>query len=347
MRNRAISIHSQQSQPRVTGLVVAVGLVIVAALAVLLPRVAAQSSGEVVPTFTVEDVVVDTSVTITTADFPPGQEFVVRMGPNGTLGIDGTVVGRVNSGPGGSFTATYPIPEALRGAERIAMRLESAQGYFAYNWFWNNLETPTPNVPSFTIASVVVNQNVTIHAFNFPAGRSFLVTMGHMGTDAIDGIPVGTLDSGPGGELMATFAIPQPLVGLERIAIRAQSGPYFAYNWFNNQPIVIAPTPTMRICAVVRDESVSIVTQNTFPPNREFALLMNFMGTEGTGGYVTGLFNSGPTGVFSGTFPIPEGLRGQDRIAIRADEIRGPFYSFDYVNNETAAYCAPAATPSP
>lgn len=342
MRHQAVTI---QSQHRLVWLAVA-GALIIAALAGLLPRVAAQTTVPT-PTFTVEDVVTDVSVTITTADFPPAQEFVVRMGPNGTLGIGGAVVGRVNSGAGGRFTATYPIPESLRGAERIAMRLESPQGYFAYNWFYNNLEKPTPSVPSFTISSVVVNQNVTIHAFNFPAGRSFLVTMGHMGTNAIDGIPVGTLDSGPGGELMATFTIPQPLQGLERIAIRAESGPFFAYNWFNNQPIVVAPTPTMRICAVVRDESISIRTNDTFPPNREFALLMNFMGTEGTGGYVTGIFNSGPTGVISATFPIPEGLRGQDRIAIRADEIRGPFYSFDYVANETGTYCGPVAAVNP
>jgi hypothetical protein len=322
----------------VFGLLVLVG-------AMTLSRAAAQSGA--VPTFTIEDVVIDTSVTIKTADFPPYQEFVVRMGPNGTLGIDGTIVGRVNSGVGGSFTATYPIPDSLKGAQKIAMRFESAQGYFAYNWFYNNLEVPTPSVPSFTIESVVVNEMVTIHAFNFPAGRSFLVTMGHMGTDAIDGIPVGTLDSGAGGELMASFNIPQPLQGLERIAIRAQSGPYFAYNWFNNQVPAEVVAPTMRICAVVRDESISIVTRDTFPPNRDFALLMNFMGTLGTGGYVTGTFNSGPTGVISGTYPIPDGLRGLDQIAVRADEINGPYYSYNYVDNQTATYCAPAAPVTP
>lgn len=338
MRNQALSITSHH---RVSWLLAAAGLLIVVALAVVLPRAAAQTE----PTFTVEDVVVDTSVTIQTADFPAGQEFVVRMGPNGTLGIDGTIVGRINSGPGGSFTATYPIPEALKGAERIAMRLESPQGFFAYNWFYNNLETPKPLVPSFTIESVIPNQTVTIRAFNFPAGRSFLMTMGHMGTDAIDGIPVGTLDSGPGGELMATFNIPLPLQGLERIAIRAQSGPFFAYNWFNNQATVASPTPTMRICAVVRDQSITVVTHDTFPPNREFALMMNFMGTLGEGGYVTGTFNSGPTGVTAATYPIPEGLRGLDQIAVRADEINGPYYAYDYVNNQTAMFCAPAATP--
>lgn len=319
-------------------------------LAIVLPRVAAQGEGKqtaVVPTFTVDDVVTDTSVTITTADFPPHQEFLVTMGPNGTQGIDGTVVGSINSGVGGSFTASFPIPDSLKGAERIAMRLESPQGFFAYNWFYNNLAKPRNDVPSFIIESVIPNEAVTIHTFNFPAGRSFLVMMGHMGTDAVDGIPVGTIDTGAGGELLASFDIPEPLQGLERIAIRAESGPYFAYNWFGNEAPEETVVPDMRICEVVRDQSITIVTRNTFPPNREFAVLMNFMGTLGTGGYVTGTFNSGPTGVVTGTYPIPDGLRGLDQIAVRADEIGGPYYAFDYTNNQTAVYCGPEATTAP
>ncbi|MEZ4518958.1 MAG: hypothetical protein R3C44_19770 [Chloroflexota bacterium] len=345
MINQATSIYSRRKTQWLLGAFVVT--VVVLALATILPRIAAQSAAAqsaTVPTFTIEDVVTDNTVTIKTADFPPYQDFVVRMGPNGTLGIDGQVVGHTNSGEGGSFTATYSIPASLQGAQRIAIRLESAKGYYAYNWFYNNLETPKPRVPSFTIESVIPDQMVTIHAYNFPANRSFLVTMGHMGTDAIDGVAVGTIDTGSGGELLASFNIPVSLRGLERIAIRAESGPYYAYNWFNNLDLSNIPTPTMRICAVVRDESITIVTRDTFPANREFALLMNFMGTLGTGGYVTGTFNSGPTGVYSGTFPIPEGLRGLDQIAVRADEINGPYYSYNYVNNQTATYCT---TPTP
>jgi hypothetical protein len=61
------------------------------------------------------------------------------MGEYGTYGIGGIVVTTVNSGAGGSFSATYAIPAALVGRSKIAIRLESANGYYyAYNWFYNN-----------------------------------------------------------------------------------------------------------------------------------------------------------------------------------------------------------------
>jgi hypothetical protein len=318
---------------------------------VLLLVLGGVSAEAVVPTFTIENVIVDTSVTIQTQNFPPNQDFVVRMGPNGTLAIDGEVVGVTNSGGTGIFSATYPIPLALRGADRIAIRLESPQGYYSYNWFYNNRE-PKPDqagtgTPTFTIESVVINESVTIMTQNFPPGREFIVMMDHMGTLAINGYPVGVVNSAAGGSFMATFPIPQPLVGLERIAIRAESGPYFAYNWFDNQPLQEARTPTMRVCAVTRDVSVGIQTATSFPPNREFAVLMGPMGTNGIDGYVAGTLNSGPTGSVSAVFAIPSGLRGLDQIAIRLDEIEGPHYSFDYFDNRDGFYCAPAPVPSP
>lgn len=308
-------------------------------LAGVIGGVSAQSG--VVPSFTIEDVVVDQSVTIQTSNFPAGQEFVVTMGPNGSLGIDGTVVGRTFSGNGGSFNATYPIPANLLGAARIAIRLESPQGYFAYNWFDNNLtaEQEQQRIPSFTIESVDINESVTIQTSNFAPNRNYVALMGHMGTLGIDGIIVGNFNSGDGGRSLHTFPIPRELQGLERIAIRLESNVDFAYNWFDNQPQVAIPTPTMRVCAVIRDESVTIRTNSTFPPNREFAVLLNFMGTLGEGGYVVGTFNSGPTEVTEGTYPIPQGLRGLDQIAVRADEIGGPFFSYNYFDNQTAVFC--------
>jgi len=79
----------------------------------------------------------DTSVTIQTANFPPSQDFVVTMGPIGSLGVGGIVVASTNSGAGGAFTATYNIPAQLAGTAQIAIRLQSASGYYAFNWFWN------------------------------------------------------------------------------------------------------------------------------------------------------------------------------------------------------------------
>lgn len=320
---------------------VLVPLAILLVFLVFLSRAAAQTT-EVVPTFSIENVVVDQSVTIQAQNFPLLQDFVVLMGKNGTLGINGIPVATTNSGLTGIFSATYPIPDALKGERRIAIRLQSAQGYFSYNWFWNNLAEPAPTpIPLVAIESVVVNESVTVRTFNFPAGRTFLVRMGPNGTLGIDGTPVGTIDSGLGGSLVATFPIPQNLKGLERISIRAESAPFFAFNWFDNQPIEVIQTPTFRICGVVRDTSVTIRTDPTFQPNKDFIVMMNFMGTLGANGYVVGTLNTGPTGVVSATYAIPFGLQGLDQIAIRTEQVGGPFFSYNYFTNQTAVYCAP------
>jgi hypothetical protein len=84
-------------------------------------------------------VVKETSVTILTANFPASDTFNVTMGAYGTQGIGGISVGTVNSGAGGSFTATFNIPAALIGSNKIAIRLQSStSGYYSYNWFYNN-----------------------------------------------------------------------------------------------------------------------------------------------------------------------------------------------------------------
>lgn len=91
----------------------------------------------VVPTISIMSVVKDTSVTIQTANFPANQSFNVTMGPIGSQGVGGTSAGTINSGAGGVFTATASIPTQLVGAQQIAIRLQSASGYYSYNWFWN------------------------------------------------------------------------------------------------------------------------------------------------------------------------------------------------------------------
>ena len=91
------------------------------------------------PTFSIESVIKDESVTIKTKNLPPSNTFTVTMGKFGSLGIGGVVVGTTDSGTGGAQTFTYNIPATLAGLTRIAIRIQSpATGYFAYNWFWNN-----------------------------------------------------------------------------------------------------------------------------------------------------------------------------------------------------------------
>lgn len=209
-----------------------------------------------IPTFSIVKVVKGSSVTILTSNFPANQTFTVRMGEYGTLGIGGTVVGTTASGTGGKFEATYTIPAALAGRSKIAIRMDSPQGYYAFDWF-NNLDlnagptatagaatstpswTPVPGytgIPTFKISSVVKDSKVTINAYNFPAGQTFTVRMGAYGTMGIGGVSVTTVNSGAGGSFTATYDIPSSLAGSYKIAIRLETtnGYYYAYNWFYN-----------------------------------------------------------------------------------------------------------------
>jgi LysM domain len=90
-----------------------------------------------IPTFSISSVNPDKTVTIQTSNFPKNMKFDVLMGAFGTAGINGTKVTTIDSGNGGSFSATYNIPAGLAGSHRIAIRLQSGSGYYAYNWFYN------------------------------------------------------------------------------------------------------------------------------------------------------------------------------------------------------------------
>lgn len=251
-----MSILSSRSQrSRISRLVLPLAVIVVALLAMV---AAVPLRAQTVPTFSIVSVVTDKTVTIQTANFPANQTFTVTMGPFGTRGINGTVVGTLQSGAGGALTATYNIPANLVGSYQIAIRAQTAHTYpyYAYNWFYNNTTgggtggqpTPVPpppsytGIPTFRVCGVVQNQSVTIKTDNFPANQTFTVTMGPFGTQGINGTVVGTLQSGAGGQLTATYTIPANLVGLSRIAIRAQtahSNPYVAYNWFWNNTATV------------------------------------------------------------------------------------------------------------
>jgi hypothetical protein len=213
-----------------------------------------------VPTFSIVTVKPGESVTIRTNNFPPGQAFTVRMGPYGTYGINGEIVGTTDSGAGGSFEATYSIPASLKSADAIAIRMDSSQGYYAYNWFTNmgttsaapppaTVATAAPGTspapanpppsgytgyPYFFINSVVANSTVTITGYNFPANQTFAVTMGPYGGYGTGGTVVGTTETGAGGTITATYNIPASLAGSYQIALRLESPYNYAYNWFYN-----------------------------------------------------------------------------------------------------------------
>lgn len=204
-----------------------------------------------IPTFDITAVVPDTSVTIMTHNFPAGENFTVRMGPYGSYGIGGTIVATTDSGVGGSFAATYSIPAGLKGSNMVAIRMDSPDGYYSFNYFTNVASssssgsvTPTtvPLVPPsyngfpyFYITKVVKDASVTVDGHNFPPNQQFTVTMGAYGTYGIGGVVVAITNSDAGGTLTATYTIPTSLVGSDLIAVRLESTQgLFAYNWFFN-----------------------------------------------------------------------------------------------------------------
>ncbi len=203
-------------------------------------------------------------------------------------------------------------------------------------------------IPTFTILSVVRDQSVEIQTQNFPANDTFNVLMNKIGTQGKNGIKVAVVSSGNGGSFTKTFTIPAQLKGLNQISIRFQSNTgsgYYSYNWFYNNTtgsssgngtVSTTKIPTFSISAVVRNESVTIVTNN-FPANDNFDVLMNVYGTQGKNGILVDTVSSGEGGSFTKTFSIPSELKGLSKIAIRLQSNKGTgYYSYNwFYNNST------------
>ncbi len=205
------------------------------------------------------------------------------------------------------------------------------------------------SVPTFTILSVVRDQSVQIQTQNFPVNDTFDVLMNVMGTQGKNGYKVAVVSSGDGGSFTQTFPIPAELKGLKQIAIRLQSNTgsgYYSFNWFYNNTTGTSSgsssntgntyqIPTFSISAVVRNESVTIVTNN-FPANDNFNVLMNVYGTLGVNGIFVDTLPSGDGGSITETFLIPADLIGLAKIAIRLESNKGTgYYSYNWFYNNT------------
>jgi hypothetical protein len=251
-------------------------LVIVFMVLVMLLAGFTPGAAEGNPNTSIVSVIKDVSVTISGTNFPTDMTFTVRMGPFGTLGVGGTVVGTKEPSSSTSFTATYNIPASLAGASKIAIRFDSPQGYYAYDFFVNDASaavatagptktpgptntpgpSPTPKptstykgvIPTINIVGVQQGVSVSVVTKDYPAGQTFTVRIGEYGTLGIGGTVVGTLNSGTGGSIAQVFNIPAALAGREKLSIRLDSPlGYYSYDWFNNNASfgISATTPTM------------------------------------------------------------------------------------------------------
>lgn len=340
----------------------------VSLLAVLLV-VNGQVQALTIPTFEIQGVTANDKVTIVTANFPAGYDFEVRMGLFGTKGVDGVLIGTVNSGSGGSLKWTFPIPVALQSESAIAIRLQSTLGgYYSYNWFTNaDSGTHTGGVPldeatagpSITVTAVNPGEYAVIIANNLPTDESFKVRMGVYGTQGIDGELIATVEPDAEGFLKQTYPIPFDLQNDAKIAVRFESedSSLALSTWFDNAASVSGGMggpvtayygiPTISILEVNEDEAVTIKTYN-YPADKDFQVLMGKIGTRGVGGILVTTLNSGDGGSFEATFDIPEELKGDYQIAIRLQTADNTFYSYDwFYNSPDAAPASGGATALP
>lgn len=339
---------------------------ILAMVAVLL-IVNGQAQALTIPTTSIQGVTQNEEVTIVTYNFPANLDFEVRMGLFGTKGVDGILIGMINSGAGGSLKLTFPIPTGLHAESLIAIRLESTYGgYYAYDWFYNtDYGTHDGGVAiedlalgaSITVSAVDPGESATIKATDLPTNEDFTVLMGLYGTQGIGGINVGTVNAGTAGDLTESFDIPASLADEEKIAIRFESedSSLVLHTWFVNvagvsggmtYPVITySGIPTISILEVNEDEDVTIQTYN-YPANKDFMVLMGKFGTRGVGGVLVTTINSGDGGTFEATFDIPETLAGENLIAIRLQTADNYYYSYDWFYNSPDAAPSSSAPPT-
>jgi hypothetical protein len=220
-------------------------LALAVALGLILPMAAAAQAAAT-PSISVVWVKSD-SVRIRAYDFPAEHMFNVLMDKYGSQAVGGTVLAVTNSGAGGSFEETYPIPDALKNEPRLAIRLNTNDGYAAASWFWTSgnvpSATPTPvsgasTAPGLQVVAVRMNSAITFRTYKLPSYQNFTVRIGPFNNFAHGSVVVGTFNSGAGGALTITVPLPDTLHNVSLAAIRLDSDQgRTVYNSFTNAPL--------------------------------------------------------------------------------------------------------------
>lgn len=324
----------------------------VPAAIVILIVLALSAAAQAVPAISIDAVETGKSVTISGAGFPANRPVNVYLGKNGTLGVNGTLVGETAAEADGVVpSAVYTIPASLAADRFIAVRLESpGTGFHAYDTFENAppaalLPPNYAGFPTFTIVSVSPGVSVTIETANMPAGAAFTAEMYALrpGQGAPERFTVGEIAGDQGASFKATYLIPaelkdEPLIGL----MLDGPGAVNAYNYFFNtetESTAVGPNtpytgfPKVTTTSSVKDENVTTVMTN-LPPFREIIVRMGPFGTAGVNGPEVGRFNSGNSREKTAVYNIPESLKGQAQIAIRIETADG-YSAYDWFDNVT------------
>lgn len=241
------------------------------------------ASAAATPLIDIVGVKPDESVTIRANDFPANVDFIVRMDASGNRGENGLPVASLNSGRGGAFEATIPIPAQLKGVATIAIRLESKPGWFAYNWFTNKVggvqptPQPAPTVqptaqpqpvpvtgpkPFLSILAVRSNELVELEARNMPANTNLTVRVGPFVNFYRDYVTTPTVRTDANGYARWTVTLPAVVQNVEMVTVRIDGGGRYAFNAFENVTrgtvggVPVTSTGTCQVTSVVPTSSV-------------------------------------------------------------------------------------------
>ncbi len=178
-------------------------------------------------------------VTMVMEKFPANATYYVFMGEYGSYGYGGTLVSKLTTNDGGTFLATFPIPEDLYDEDRIAIRFQSESGKSVWwNWFFNDTSSYDgrypfgPNndydvdynqlgngFPTFTVLKVVKGSSIKVQTVNFPSDVRWAVYMKDGAMDDTNWYEVTGFNS-DGSVQTLTLSIPADLQFKDKIAVK-------------------------------------------------------------------------------------------------------------------------------
>lgn len=228
-----------QTSPRARRFAGALHLLIAAVLALLhASPAAAAPAPQVRVAFGVVAVKEDQSITIRTVDFPRRTHFSVLMDRPGKLAEDGLEAGTFFSEGGGMLELTFDIPEDLRGALILAVRVESKDGYLGTSWFVNEnraYRPSDPNLkPALTFIEAQKNRSVRVQGANFPPDTRFSVRAGPHASFYRDYAYVESVQTDASGALDFVLALPKKSADAEAVMVRLDGAGVSAVGSYRN-----------------------------------------------------------------------------------------------------------------
>lgn len=219
-----------------------------------------------------------------------------------------------------------------------------------------------------SIVSVKAGKSVTIQVAAMPANTVYQVRMNTIGTLGVGGTLVGTAKTNGSGTFTATFAIPESLKSLDKIAIRAEAqahADWFVYNWFNNVSSSTSGSTTgssssstdansipagtysagnLTVDAVEEDKEVSISLTNG-PANTLLTAYVDWQNRSGTLlGKKVGTVRTDKNGAAEATFTLPAAASDRPELRIRLQF--GTFLAYKwFLNAESDEYTGSSADP--